>query len=396
MADRVFLHVASTKSGTTFLQRVLWAHRDQLLDQQVLLPGRAIGDHYRACIDVREEFSRLTDPGSAVGAWSRLVEEMAAWEGDALVSHELFAPATSAQAAQAIAMLGEAEVHVVVTARDLVRQIPAEWQEHLKHRSVLTFAEFVRELRTEPEHGPFSPNGYHFWHEQDLPEISRRWGHAVPRQRVHVVTVPREGAAVDTLWSRFADLIGIDGASFDLSKGRANSSLLAEQAELMRRLNLQLGSRLPLPGPYPETVKSLLAHQILSGRPGTRFGVVGEDRAFAIARAHTMVAELRQLGVDVVGDLEELVPHETGEEVSGDAQVTAESVLAEAVEALAEVLDRVAVERTRRRRLREELDHARAEVGDLRARLGQAGAGGLSEFATRVARRAHRRVRGRT
>ena len=39
--------------------------------------------------------------------------------------------------------LSFAEVHVVCTARDLARQIPAVWQEDVKNRHVVTFADFV-------------------------------------------------------------------------------------------------------------------------------------------------------------------------------------------------------------------------------------------------------------
>lgn len=368
MAERVFLHVASTKSGTTFLQRVLWAHRPQLLDQRMLLPGSNFRDHFYACIDVREEPQQLPRPNAASGAWSRLVEEMAAWGGDALVSHELLAPATANQAARAIGMLTPAEVHLVVTARDIARQVPAEWQEHVKHRSVLKFSDFVHELRVDQERGPFSPTGYHFWHEQDLCGIIGRWGGLLPRGRIHVVTVPRPGAEVDELWRRFTDVIGIDGESFDLTKSRSNASVRAEQAELLRNLNSRLGSRLPRPGTYGKMVKSLLTNEILANRPGTRFGLQGEDWEFAVARAETMVAGLEQLQVDVVGDLRELIPEVTSGNVSGDAQVAPEAVLGEAVEALVEVLERLSAERARRQGLQDKLHQAQVELSELKDR----------------------------
>ena len=39
------------------------------------------------------------------------------------------------------------EVHLVLSVRDLVRQIPAEWQENVKHRSTITYEEFLAQLR---------------------------------------------------------------------------------------------------------------------------------------------------------------------------------------------------------------------------------------------------------
>ena len=351
MAGRVFLHVGTTKSGTTFLQRVLWSHRTELLERGVLLPGTGGPDHYAAALDVREEPFRLADPDVVPGAWGRLVDQIRVWSGDALVSHELWAPATAEQAAGAMKRLGDAEVHVVITARDLARQVPSEWQEHLKHKSTLSFPEFVAQVRSDPR-GPFSPNGYWFWDEQDLPALVSRWNAAT----VHVVTVPR-GAGPDVLWSRFTGALGIDASDFDLDAARSNTGLRAEQAELLRRLNVALGDRLPLPGSYTQAVKTVLANKVLNGRPGSTFGLTGDDHAYAVERARSMVAELEELGCDVVGDLSELIPDdEPRPGTSGDAAVSSDAVLGEAVEALAEVLERLATERGRTRRLRARLD----------------------------------------
>lgn len=352
MARRVFLHVGSPKTGTTFLQQVLWSHREGLRDQRILLPGSSIEHHFRACLDVRE----VTPPG----AWRQLTDEINVWDGDAVISHELFAPATAQQVDRALGMLDDATVHVVVTARDLVRQIPAEWQEHLKHRQTFSFPDFVHAIR---HHGR---NARWFWRVQDIPEVLDRWGHGLPRNQVHVVTVPAAGAAADDLWKRFADLVGIDSSGFDLT-ARTNSSVRAEQAELLRQFNLRLGDRLPMPEPYAEMAKDLLAHDILAGRPGTRFGLLGDDHSYAVARSKELVAGLERLGVDVVGSLQELVPGEAAAAtVSSDAEVSTEAVLDESIEALAQTLQRFREHRERERQLRDALAEVRAERDRLR------------------------------
>ncbi len=298
--------MGTTKSGTTFLQRVLWAHRDRLVEEGLLLPGSGGPDHYAAALDVREEPFRSAQPDRVPHAWRRLVEEMAVWPGDALVTHELFAPASCDQAKRAISLLDGSEVHVVLTVRDLARQVPSEWQEHLKHRSVLTFPEFVHQVRTDPR-GPFSPNGYYFWDQQHLGGLLSRWGQ-VPSHRVHVVTVPPPGAGPDLLWARFVSVLGIRADGFDLQAARANLSLRGEQTELIRRLNAALGSRLPLPGPYTGIVKTLLAHRVLAGRPGTAFALQGLDHAYAREQARRIISDVEGHSPHVVGDLEELLP----------------------------------------------------------------------------------------
>jgi hypothetical protein len=189
-----------------------------------------------------------------------------------------------------------------VTARDHVRQISAEWQEHVKHRSAATFGAFIEEVRSDTARRSW------FWQVQDYAAVLDRWGAGLPPGRLHVVTVPPSGADPTILWHRFAGLIGLDPAAFDTVLERSNSSLGVEQAELLRRVNLELGDRLPLPGPYPLVVKNVLAHRILEGRDGTRLALDARDQEFAADAARGIADRIAAQGADVVGDLEELVP----------------------------------------------------------------------------------------
>ena len=300
---RVFLHVGSPKTGTTFLQDVLWSQREAAGEQGLLLPGERFHDHFLATLDVRGLAEDPSYPEQARGMWDRLVAEALAWDGNVLISHELFAGATAEQAERAVATLsGGAEVHVVVTARDHVRQISAEWQEHVKHRSAATFEKFVRDVRNDHARTSW------FWQVQDYAGVLARWGADLPAEQVHVVTVPPAGADPTILWDRFARVIGVDPAALDTELERSNSSLGVEQAELLRRVNLELGDRLPLPGPYPLVVKNVLAHRILEARAGTRLALGADDRKFAADESRAIAHRLGEMGVDVVGELADLIP----------------------------------------------------------------------------------------
>jgi len=310
---RVFLHVGSPKTGTTFLQDVLWSQRATAGEQGLRLPGERFNDHFLATLDVRGLADDPIYPPRARGMWERLAAEAAAAGGNVLISHELFAGATAEQARQAVAVLADAaEVHVVVTARDHVRQISAEWQEHVKHRSAASFASFVRGVREDQARTSW------FWQVQDYAEVLQRWGADLPPEHLHVVTVPPSGADPGILWDRFARLLGVDPAAFDTELERSNSSLGIEQAELLRRVNLELGDRLPLPGPYPLVVKNVLAHRILEARGGTRLALSASDQEYAAGESRAVAERLVAMGVDVVGDLAELVP-----EVDGAAPASA-------------------------------------------------------------------------
>jgi hypothetical protein len=373
MPQRVWLHVGSPKTGTTFLQDILWSGRETALEHGILLPLNDFHDHYLASVDLRQQSYLEQFPPRAIGIWERLAEESRAWRGDVLVSHELFAGATAEQARTAVRSFGDAEVHVIVTARDLERQIPAEWQEHIKHRSTATFAQFVHGVRTRAEQSEW------FWSVQDYADVCRRWGAELPSQNTHVVTVPPGATDVRLLWTRFADLIGLDSTRFAMPTTRANASLNAEQAELLRRVNVALGDRLPIPGPYPQAVKDVLAQSVLASRPGTPVGLVGDDRTFAVERSRIIVDELRELGVAVTGDLEELIPptdQASSRVVTDHPEAVSDPVLlTESVEALSAVLDRLHAESRRKdqaeeasRRLGSELSRSRDELAELRSR----------------------------
>ena len=350
--NRIFLHVGSPKTGTTFLQQVLWSQQKLAERQGLLLPLNSFFEHFLASLDVRDLETRPEHPARAVGIWQKAVEEALAWRGNALISHELFASATAEQAERAIASFGQdVEVHVVLTVRDLVRQIPAEWQEHLKHRSKRTFSGFVEDLEQDTEGTSW------FWRVQDFAGVAHRWGQTLPPERVHVVTVPPSGSDPAILWTRFATLLGLEPGSFDTNRSRPNTSLGAEQAELLRRVNAELGKRLPLPGPYAADVKNVFAQRVLAGRPGSRFGLDADATDFALRRSREIATALEEQGVDVVGDLDELVPEgarpEEGETFTGS--VPDDVLLAEAIAALAGLLDEHRARRVERDAERQQL-----------------------------------------
>jgi len=367
MSRRILLHVGSPKTGTTFLQQVIWSQRALAREQGLLLPSDSFSDHYLASLDVRGLSHRPEHPARAVGMWQRLAAEAADWPGDVLISHELFAAATDEQCKRAIVALGDsAEVHVVVTARDLVRQIPAEWQEHLKHRAVKGFSRFVDDIRTDTSGSSW------FWRVQDPTGVVSRWGASLPASQVHVVTVPQPGADPTLLWTRFATLVGLEPAAFKLTGFRSNPSLHVEQAELLLRVNAALGDKLPIPGPYPAVVKNVFAHRVLADREGRTLGMVGDDRDFAVRRSHELVATLASSDCDVVGDLQELIPpdlHATGDEAYEVAPPSDEILLAESVAGLVGLLEEywrqhkeLSTTKAERRELRYGLQEARRQL----------------------------------
>lgn len=308
MTERVFLHVGEPKCGTTFLQHVLWANRPELARQGVLLPGLSEHDQFRATQDLRGAAQTKDDPaGSWAGEWDVLAKQALGADREAIISHEMLAGATQEQAERAVRGLAPAEVHIVVTVRDIASLLPAEWQETVKHQNRQTWR---RWLRLVTERAGSRRRIEWFWAVHDTVDLLRRWGALVPPAHVHVVTVPPPGSPPNLLWERFASVIGVTPESVDTTRARPNSSLGVPEVEMLRHLNGRLRGDRALPQWfYSGHVKETLAHQILASRPKTaRLVLPPEYEEWARDVAEKQIVGLRAAGYDIVGDLDELRP----------------------------------------------------------------------------------------
>jgi hypothetical protein len=340
---QVFVHVGEPKSGTTFVQQVMWGNRDQLAQQGVLLPGMHPQDHFRANQDLREAPQGSDDPtGSWFGEWDLLAEQALQAERAAVISHELLAAATDEQAARGRASLEGAEVHVVLSVRDFVSLLPAEWQETVKHRNRRSFEEWLARVRAAQSSEKAGP-GRWFWRVHDTPDVLRRWAPGIPPERVHIITLPPPGSAPELLWERFASVIGIDPDRADLTTARPNASLGLAETEMLRRLNGTLSGDV---GKffYAVHVKEHLAHGYLAERPASRRPQLPEEyRDWAVARCQVVIDNLRESGYHIVGSLDELRPRAPGGGEAGGATdasntASADDILDAAIGSLATVL----------------------------------------------------------
>lgn len=397
MARTVVLHVGAPKTGTSFVQDVLFKSRDRLAAAGVCYPADRPDAHFLAALDLMQ----LTWGGlerEAVGAWDRLAAQVRAWPDTAIVSHEILATASRQQVARALESLrsGDTDIHVVLSARDLVRQIPAEWQENVKHRRTTTYADFLAHLRD-----PSRQQGVAswFWGVQEVPDILDRWGSSLPPGNVHLVTVPPPGAPRELLGQRFAQALHLDAGLFAVEDTRANPSLGVAEAAVVRRLNEQIAEVVPNHH-YRAIVREALVHQHLSGdRRSARLSVPQDVWEWADGLSRQWVAELARRAYDVVGDLDDLLPREPLPFVDPDAPTDAE--LADAALRALTAMTREAA------RLRDREVELQDDIEDLIAKLDAAHSTPIykakerfvakanSSRAAAVALSVYRRLRGR-
>jgi hypothetical protein len=333
---RVVLHIGEPKTGTTFLQQVMWSNRAWLAARGVVLPGHHPQDHFRASQDLRGIEKRADDPaGSWTGEWEILAHQARQAPSAAVISHELFSAADEQQAGQAVRSLEPAELHVVLTVRDMASLLPAEWQETIKHRNDRGWEDWLGDVIDRESAGP-DRRQWWFWRVHDTLAILDLWARHVPADRIHVIMTPPQGSGNSLLWERFAGLLGVDPGGVDLSQARANTSLGLPEIEFLRRLNQALPAEVP-DWFYMWTVKEGVAHRALAARPREGRLVLPADRdAWAKEQAEVLISGLASSGYDVIGDPDELRPRPPREPgMSPPAAQPQDPVLDAAVEAAA-------------------------------------------------------------
>jgi hypothetical protein len=305
---RVLVHIGEPKTGTTFLQQLMWSNRAELAAQGVVLPGHHPQDHFRASQDLRGIEKRPDDPaGSWTGEWEILAHQARQAPRAAVISHELFSAVDEQQAQQAVRSLQPAEVHVVLTVRDMASLLPAEWQETVKHRNDRGWEDWLSDVIDRESVDP-DRRQWWFWRVHDTLAILRRWAGQVPADRIHVIMTPPQGSGNSLLWERFAALLGVDPGGVDLSRARANTSLGLPEIEFLRRLNQALPAEIP-DWFYMWTVKEGVAHRALADRPRQGRLVLPAGReTWAKEQAEILISGLAASGYDVIGDPDELRP----------------------------------------------------------------------------------------
>jgi hypothetical protein len=316
VVDRVFLHIGLPKTGTTYLQGVLWDNVDLVRRDGVVLPGAGHRDHLWAALDVQERKNLVKRGRRAPGSWKRLSDELAQARGTGLITHEFFCGASQEQAERAVADLAPAEVHVVVTARHAAGMLAAGWQEMVKNGSTAPLDDIPQKKGAGSE---FS------WRTWDLHGVLKRWGDVVPPERVHILPMPRKGEPADRHWRNFAGVVGL-ASDYPLPDRAANQSLGVVQVELLRRVNAHL-TDITSPADRGRWIRGYLAEEHLVTQPSEPFGLEGELLADCRQRSERAVRLIKRRGYDVVGEVETLlVPEDLPAQRAVDSVSDAELV----------------------------------------------------------------------
>jgi hypothetical protein len=327
VTQRVFLHPGPLKTGTTYLQSLLYANRGSFLAQGITIVGNQ-GSHYRAANELMRR-KALRTTRVPTGAWNRTRAAVRRSAGDVVMSCERYSLFRVEHVRRVLEDLADREVHVVLTLRDLVAVLPARWQEGIKNGGTATWAQFQERIAEDPAR---------------LRKMTRAmstletWASVLPADRIHVVTVPPPSAPRTLLFERFCEAVDADPTRLEtLEAARANPSMDLIATELIRRVNAQ--SAVTLSGPAQQSeIKSFLAPALPSQnrvRPELTAALLDATKG----ESQALIQRIETGGFHVVGDLNDLTsstssaPTGTGVEVKPEELLDAAAV---AVAALAQ------------------------------------------------------------
>jgi hypothetical protein len=302
MAEVVYVHIGAPKTATTYLQDRLYLNRASLEAHGVTYPVGLHRDHFGAALDLTEmPWGNETE--SREGRWESLAAKVRRTSGHVIISHELFAAASLEQVSRAMRDLGGAEIHIVYAQRDMARQIPAQFQESVKHGYKQPFARYLARCMAQPRRD----TDKWFWRSHSVPDVFNRWAQGLPPEQVHLVTVPQSGHQGESVWERYCRALAIDPAWAPEDSPRRNTSLGIEETVLLRRLNRRLRKAELDRQQYGVVVRGLLAQRNLAKKTDSRRITVPP---WAYAWVDEVTDEwadwVRAAGIDVVGDLDDL------------------------------------------------------------------------------------------
>jgi hypothetical protein len=303
--QRVILHVGTMKSGTSYLQALLFAEKERLAASGVLVPGKTWGVQSRAI----QQAIGVADQRREV--WERVLAEVAAHRGTSMISMEFLGPAKPRRAERIVGELG-GDVDVVFTVRDLNRTLVSMWQETIQNGRHWAWDDYHRAVA---ESAPGRGEGVHdrgsaagsFWRQQHVVRLVDEWASVVGIDRITMVTVPQPGADRSELARRFATATGVDFGDDPVVR-TANESLGLASILALRRLNEVLEAEGATSKAVFRLRKRFLAKTVLAARRSQEPSLGLDVEDWVVDQTRATVAALQETGVRLVGDWADLDP----------------------------------------------------------------------------------------
>ncbi len=322
------VHIGFRKCGTTGLQQALRHARRELASLGIAYPGPDL-NHTTAALAVtgrRNGWLSLGAKPRTREKWDELVETVGRVGVDqrVVIDSEFFDVADEATIQTVADGLGGDRVHVLATVRPLTKVLPSAWQQNVQFGTRRSYEEWLRVVLDGDE----SMKAYRGFQERhNHGAVLARWTRVLGPERLTLIVLDERDRqlpfrTVDTM-------LGLPPGTLRDLPERANRSLTGAEAELIRRVNVELLSRDVSWEEYSQWIRRGAAHQMWWKRTPDPDEPRIRTPGWALKRAAEITADLPQrieaLGIEVIGDLAGLAtpmpPPDADEAVEGPAVV---------------------------------------------------------------------------
>jgi hypothetical protein len=304
--DAIVLHIGMHKTGTTAMQSMFVAAREDLRAEGISYPGREPSHHAAALalIGSPDGFRGTQEATDAV--WQDLAREAAANPARTVLDSEFLSRANPEAIRRFVAELGAERTYVVVGVRHLAAVALSAWQQSLKGGRTNSLKHWLRNNFVRDEDGRLAGR---YWEEQHPAWTVRKWVDVVGADHVFVVVI--DDADHGLLPRVFEGLLGLrDGMLRDRPLRQANRSMTATESELVRAVNAALQNRIERPDYHRLVRYGMVRRMIEVRRPGAGEAPLALPVPVLELAAHEgkqSAQELEQTGARLIGDLRNLV-----------------------------------------------------------------------------------------
>jgi hypothetical protein len=294
-----YLHIGAPKTGSSYLQRLLWTNRHALMRGGVYVPGRSQADHFWAGTDFRGRPYVTQAPGDRwQGAWDRLIDDAERSRCvKVIISSEFLAESGEDEIAAGLERLSAADVRVIYATREFAGLLGSVWQQGVQVGPAAAWPEWLDAVAQ-----PGRAEG--MWLRHDVANVCERWN-TDEVDEVSVLLLPRQGGEPDELWRRFQSIVGWTVRT-RVDVPRVNESLGYSQAEFLRQLQHRLADIEPR-HERTRVTKNLIARQALGRMERVDLLVIPERlRAWVEAESAKRRDQLVLSKARIVGDLDDL------------------------------------------------------------------------------------------
>ena len=170
--DAIVLHIGMHKTGTTAMQSMFVAAREDLRAEGISYPGREPSHHAAALalIGSPDGFRGTQEATDAV--WQDLAREAAANPARTVLDSEFLSRAKPEAIRRFVAELGAERTYVVVGVRHLAAVALSAWQQSLKAGRTNSLKHWLRNNFVRDEDGRLAGR---YWEEQHPAWTVRKW-----------------------------------------------------------------------------------------------------------------------------------------------------------------------------------------------------------------------------